>query len=145
MTKTCTKCLEEKPLTEFHNNKRTKDGKAYYCKPCIGDSVKKHHEDNEPYKERQKQSKAEMTRINREYLWEYLNANPCAFCGVADPRVLEFDHIDETTKTKEINYLATRANLEALKAEIAKCRVLCANCHRIRTGYQFNYWWTKLE
>ena len=33
-TKICTKCLIEKPLTEFSNAKATKDGKMYVCKEC---------------------------------------------------------------------------------------------------------------
>ena len=32
--KTCRRCLTEKPLSEFHKNKSTKDGYAAYCKPC---------------------------------------------------------------------------------------------------------------
>jgi hypothetical protein len=27
-----------------------------------------------------------------------------------------------------------------LKAEIAKCQVRCANCHRRRTAAQFGWW-----
>ena len=33
-TKTCNKCGQEKPITDFHNSSRTKDGKNYYCKEC---------------------------------------------------------------------------------------------------------------
>ncbi|GAH40943.1 unnamed protein product, partial [marine sediment metagenome] len=33
-TKRCTKCGEEKPLTEFHKNKYNKDGLTYSCKAC---------------------------------------------------------------------------------------------------------------
>jgi hypothetical protein len=32
--KKCSKCGETKDFTEFHNNKRTKDGKHYWCKVC---------------------------------------------------------------------------------------------------------------
>lgn len=32
--KTCNKCHEEKPLTEFRNHPNTKDGKAGDCTPC---------------------------------------------------------------------------------------------------------------
>lgn len=33
-TKQCSKCKEEKPLSEFSKNKRTKDGYHFYCKDC---------------------------------------------------------------------------------------------------------------
>lgn len=32
--KTCTKCGIEKPLSEFHNSARAKDGKFSACKAC---------------------------------------------------------------------------------------------------------------
>jgi hypothetical protein len=34
MSKHCTKCKMEKPLSEFHKNKTNKDGYAFYCKQC---------------------------------------------------------------------------------------------------------------
>lgn len=34
-TKTCTKCGRELPLSEFHANSKTKDGKVSQCKDCI--------------------------------------------------------------------------------------------------------------
>lgn len=33
-TKVCTKCGRELPITEFHINRRTKDGLQHYCKAC---------------------------------------------------------------------------------------------------------------
>ena len=34
MSKTCTKCGIEKPLSEFGKNKQAKDGKTYWCLQC---------------------------------------------------------------------------------------------------------------
>lgn len=33
-SKRCTKCGEEKPLSEFYRNKTKKDGRNSFCKPC---------------------------------------------------------------------------------------------------------------
>lgn len=33
-TKTCTKCGETKPLTEFHRNRKAPDGLSWNCKEC---------------------------------------------------------------------------------------------------------------
>ena len=33
--KTCLDCKQVKSFDEFHNNKKIKDGKAQYCKPCL--------------------------------------------------------------------------------------------------------------
>lgn len=34
-SKTCTKCGQSKSLDEFHNEPKSSDGKAWYCKACI--------------------------------------------------------------------------------------------------------------
>jgi hypothetical protein len=32
--KTCTRCKESRPITEFHKTKKSKDGLNFWCKPC---------------------------------------------------------------------------------------------------------------
>jgi hypothetical protein len=57
----------------------------------------------------------------------------CTDCGYnAHPAALDFDHLPGTTKLSTVSRLSTR-NWERVAAEIAKCEVVCANCHRIRT------------
>jgi hypothetical protein len=57
-------------------------------------------------------------------------SHPCVDCGEADPIVLEFDHVRDT-KVNGISDLVYRnANLAVIQAEIDKCEVRCANCHR---------------
>ena len=47
--------------------------------------------------------------------------------------VLEFDHI-HGNKTKAISVMVTEGRtFQAIQAEIDKCQVLCANCHRRKT------------
>jgi hypothetical protein len=68
----------------------------------------------------------------------------CKDCGVTDFAVLEFDHRDPATKVRDISSLAGGAgSWRAIEAEIAKCDVVCANCHRKRTAAHFN--WRKLS
>lgn len=63
---------------------------------------------------------------------------PCADCGQRfDPVQMHFDHRDP--RQKSFNLAAGRAllkNREQLLAEIAKCEIVCANCHRLRTRKQ---------
>ena len=57
----------------------------------------------------------------------------CECCGYnAHACALDFDHLDPTTKTRDIAKMHT-TNLLTLAKEIEKCQVLCANCHRIKT------------
>lgn len=57
----------------------------------------------------------------------------CADCGYDKyPEALDFDHLPGVEKlgnvAQMINY-----SMDKLMAEIAKCEVVCANCHRHRT------------
>ena len=67
-----------------------------------------------------------------EYLVEFLAANPCVDCGEADPVVLEFDHLGD--KAFSISKGLPDRNWQTVLDEIAKCDVVCANCHRRRTA-----------
>lgn len=58
----------------------------------------------------------------------------CSNCGYDRSIVaLDFDHIDPAAKTFPISQNLAVAKWERLVAEVEKCRVLCANCHRIHT------------
>lgn len=82
--------------------------------------------------------KAEQIKANHTFILEYLEANPCVDCGEADPVVLEFDHRgDKRCSVSD----AVRKGLgqKTIAAEIAKCDVRCANCHRRKTAGQFGW------
>lgn len=40
-TKLCSKCLQEKPKTEFYKRDRTEDGLQYHCKECVKNNRKR--------------------------------------------------------------------------------------------------------
>lgn len=63
-----------------------------------------------------------------------LRAVPCADCGVRfEPCAMDFDHRDPTTKRYTVTRMVVRASTEAILVEVAKCDIVCANCHRMRT------------
>jgi hypothetical protein len=64
----------------------------------------------------------------QEYAHNYLSTHPCTVCGESDPAVLEFHH--SRGKGWILNSILGGNSLVALQAEISKCIVLCANCHR---------------
>lgn len=143
--KTCTKCKQIKDVTSFSTSKKAKDGLHTQCRACVNEAVKAYRKNNPEYAKKNQDDKDKRVSAKRQFVWDYLMEHPCEACGITDPRIMDFDHIDPSTKSAEVGYLIHRSSMETLKAEIAKCRVLCANCHRIRSGYQMNYWWVQFE
>lgn len=69
-----------------------------------------------------------------EFLRE-LRRVPCADChGAFPPYVMDFDHRDADRKEFWILQRAGSVSRDRLLAELAKCDVVCANCHRARTN-----------
>ena len=73
----------------------------------------------------------------------------CLDCGRFDKNNLncyDFDHIDPKTKTKSIADLVNLGkNIDIIEKEIQKCRLLCCNCHCLRTRIQLGFIETKYE
>ena len=93
---------------------------------------------NVAYYERNREREIERVRTRQDATRDYLRglrSEPCADCGgVFQPHQMDFDHRDPHEKAFRLTaggaMLATPARLEA---EIRKCDVVCANCHRQRT------------
>lgn len=73
-----------------------------------------------------------MVLARVELLIEFFRDNPCVDCGEDDPVVLEFDHLRD--KEFSIAKGLQDRNWQAVLDEMAKCDVVCANCHRRRTA-----------
>lgn len=59
----------------------------------------------------------------------------CADCGYAShSAALDFDHRDPSTKVGNVAAMVCSRSWDSIEAEIAKCDVVCANCHRVRTA-----------
>lgn len=115
MTRECRRCGATKPLDEFQKIKSGKDGRGYLCKPCNVDYC------------------TERKEKHRLALAQYKTERGCERCGYDTHDVaLHFDHIDRATKSFMIAQNTGRS-WKKLMEEVAKCRVLCANCHAIKT------------
>jgi L-lysine 2,3-aminomutase len=59
---------------------------------------------------------------------------PCGDCGGRFPPCsMDFDHLDPAKKHSRVPALIGRAGDDRILAEVAKCDIVCANCHRART------------
>lgn len=55
----------------------------------------------------------------------------CVICGYdKHPGVLDFHHVDPTTKSFGISGGGFSRSWASIEAEIKKCILVCANCHR---------------
>jgi len=64
----------------------------------------------------------------------YKEETGCIDCGEKYPYfVLEFDHKPEFEKIDTVYKVLTKYGVEKAWEEIAKCDVVCANCHKLRT------------
>lgn len=80
-----------------------------------------------------------LRQRNAEYVMAALERSGCVDCGERDLVVLDFDHLDG--KVAAVSQLArNECSIARLEAEIAKCVIRCANCHRRRTAEQFGYY-----
>ena len=69
----------------------------------------------------------------RMVIYEEARNNLCTDCKqMFPPYVMEFDHV-RGRKFKPVSTLAKVGSVQALLDEIAKCDLVCANCHAIRT------------
>jgi hypothetical protein len=106
-----------------------------------------------PWKDKEKQREAirKHYRANRQYyidkayrkrdtlrkwVYEYKNSTPCTDCNIQYPHyVTDFDHLggDSGEKLNTVSRLINSGSTKQVKEEIAKCELVCSNCHRIRT------------
>lgn len=59
---------------------------------------------------------------------------PCMDCGVQyPPYVMDADHRDRDDRKFSLSRATADVTEEQFMEELAKCDIICANCHRIRT------------
>ena len=127
--KKCYKCQVEKPLECFSKNVSRVDGLSGQCKECHKTLRREHYEANKP------KILEQVKRKKMEYLkwYDSLKQKPCVDCNRTFPSyAMDFDHLNEK---KFMLSLARKGrwSKEMVLAEISKCDLICAVCHRIRT------------
>jgi hypothetical protein len=128
-------------MENFAVRNRVRGTRQSICKSCQSQYGKQHYQTyRSAYIRKARIRNAAQSKINGEFLIEYLSNHPCVDCGEADIVVLEFDH--QQDKLLIVSVLSREGySLDKLKQEIAKCEVVCANCHRRRTARQFGSYW----
>lgn len=77
----------------------------------------------------------------RQALVDYVDSvkqNPCMDCGGTFPtECMDLDHVRGEKVDNVSTLLARTASMEEVIAEVDKCDLVCANCHRIRTRKRY--------
>lgn len=129
----CSRCKTEKPDGEFAWRRRARGQKDTYCRPCRAEYKQEHYRANKQrYIASTRQRNKALIEERTQYLVAFLRDHPCVDCGEDDPVVLEFDHLRD--KKFAISSGIRGRNWRDVLDEIAKCEVVCANCHRRRTA-----------
>jgi len=109
-SKTCPKCKETKPTSEFHF-KKTENRFNSWCKQCVYGLQKG----------RWTARKIEAIKLMGE---------KCCKCGYdKNISALEFHHLEAKDKELQWNKLR-QVGWESVIKELQKCIMVCANCHR---------------
>lgn len=134
----CKSCDKSKSLNEFPA--QTKNGKIYFaytCKKCWT-ARKAQRRKSDPDK-RHLKWRANRVQKLRGIIIQAKN-QPCSACGRSFHHcAMDLDHRNPEKKKFTISdYRRLSLSERSLRDEIAKCDVLCAVCHRLRT-YERNH------
>jgi len=127
VSRRCSVCSADKPLGEFH---RRNDGYQRWCRQCRKTYDAAYHGGRREIRKAQKRA-----RIARLVDWmRDLKKRPCADCGgLFHPAAMAFDHLPDLPKRLDVASLIRQGSIGLARAEMAKCEVVCANCHAVRT------------
>lgn len=148
-TKTCIDCKSVLLLDCFPIKKR-KGGKFTISSCCRACFNKKRREtryiprlSTEELNKRRSARKLATEKHRIKVREEFLEGKrqPCMDCkGVFPPFCMDYDHRNPNEKYKEVGILVVGRYAKSLiLQEMAKCDLVCANCHRIRTAKQQNW------
>ncbi len=119
LTKRCPRCSQDRRAFT-----------GTYCADCRREYNRAYYRRTPEKNTHRRAGKRKAIAAAKAYVQQYLLTHPCVDCGESDLVVLEFDHVTGD-KLRDVGSMArTGWNLAAIQAEIGKCEVRCANCHR---------------
>lgn len=137
--KPCSKCGLMLPLSEYHLRHDTNGTYRSDCRSCRSEYHRAYYQKNrERCREHQRRNQPRRRHENRRRLFEYLADKRCVDCGETDPVVLELDHV-RGQKDFNIGSMVSAFAWSRIVAELKKCVVRCANCHRRKTARDFKW------
>ena len=127
--KVCSKCKRELEVSNFRWKNKSKGLLHSQCKDCQKAQEKIHYQES---KERQESVRltAEFQKERNILLVEKARQCGCKKCGETRSYVLDFHHRNPNEKSNVLAHMIKSSSEANVIAELEKCDVLCANCHR---------------
>lgn len=125
--KQCTRCKEVKSTLNFCKNKNRRDGYQSACKSCMNSSYTMSRKKKPDH---YNQVKRKRVLSNVQKLRDWKESKGCSRCNEKDPSCLELHHLDPSIKETHVATVVGYWSEQRLQQEIAKCIILCSNCHK---------------
>ena len=127
-TKKCSRCKARRSVSEFNKNATRKDGVVEACKKCTRIYGKKHYLENKAYYINKAKQATDRLKFR---VMEIKARAGCLHCNERHPACLLFHHRNPDEKLFTIcdSVFGAGQAWNKIEAEIAKCDILCANCH----------------
>lgn len=124
--KTCNKCQRQLPSTNFYKNNSTSDKLYPSCKECnrVHNAVARKRNPKRYSDVRKSTRVARRARFD-----EWKKQQKCVVCDENYVRCLDLHHLDPSQKDKPLSNMAPVSSWDTVMKEVAKCVVLCRNCH----------------
>ncbi len=130
-TKVCSKCKKRLQTKRFAWHSKKFGRRHSTCIKCKKIQRTAYYENNvDTFVRRNKRRYVKILEFVQS-----LKTGPCSDCGNPfPPECMDFDHRDASTKVDKVSRLAQNCgSKKKILEEVAKCDLVCACCHRIRT------------
>ena len=128
MLKRCGTCGIEQPASAFHRRGRIRQS---VCRACRREyDAEYHRRTRERRLEQKRRYHADLVEWHRS-----LKDAPCSDCGGRfHHAAMTWDHREPRSKAFDVSTMIGRTHsTRQILGEIAKCDLVCANCHAVRT------------
>lgn len=128
--KLCPICNEEQPEENFPFKNKRLGRRNRRCKECYNNSQRAYYVNTGQRSNQRIRTKRNRKKLKERYL-EWKRSQWCWVCTETASECLDLHHLDPTQKDFEVSKLASSCgSWKKIEQEIAKCAVLCSNCHR---------------
>lgn len=139
----CRACGEPRTLSDFPYRSLAKGTRPWICLWCQRTYSRAWYQRNlDRQRKTARRTAVRLRATASSFVGHYLASHPCTVCGETDVAVLDFDH--QRDKVANISMMVRQGvSTATLALEMAKCQVLCANCHRRATALKGRWYRTR--